>query len=147
MDNKEFRRIINQGIKTLNLKKVGAGWITELNETIIGVILRKSGYGNQYYLILKVNIGTNEKIDKEWLKHDVADVLLSIDSENKECFDLENAMFDIERESKLKELMVVNLRMKIEKLSTKKGIVEMFENEGLFLLPNTKEKLSIKNKK
>lgn len=147
MDSKDFRKIIDKDLQEIGLQSKWDAWIKETEETTIALILRKSGYSNSYYLRIKINISDKEniksEIDKNWIKHDIADVLLSFDSDYLDLFDLENDLIDDERKNMLNEILNSNLKELIGKLSTKNGIIDYAQKDKLFLLPNAKNKLGI----
>ncbi len=147
MDSKIFRNIIDKYSQEIGFQRKWNAWIKETEETTIALILRKSGYSNSYYLRIKINLSDSEnikpEIDKNWIKHDVADILLSFDSNHLDLFDLENNLSDDTRENDLQEIFRTELKQLIEKLSSKKRIMERAKKEGMFLLPYTKSKLGL----
>ncbi len=146
MENKIFKSIVDENIKKIGFEKKLGAWLKETQETIIALILRKSGYSNYYYLRIKVNIKPfNEEIDKEWIKHDIADILFSFDSDHKILFNLENNLNDQDRQQKLISTIQNVLKEICLNLSSKDRIIELAKKKEVFLLPYTKEKLGIIN--
>jgi hypothetical protein len=147
MDRKIFRNIIDKYSQEIGFQRKWNAWIKETNETTIALILRKSGYSNSYYLRIKINLSDSEnikpEIEKNWIKHDIAEILLSFDSNHLDLFDLENNLSDDSRENDLQEIFHSELKQLIERLSTKKGIIEWSKMENMFLLPYTKRKLGL----
>lgn len=147
MDSKTFRNIIDKNSQEIGFLSKWNAWIKESDETTIALILRKSGYSNSYYLRIKINLADSEnikpEIDKNWIKHDVAEILLSFDSNHLDLFDLENNLSDDTRENDLNEIFRTELKQLIKKLSSKSGIIEWAKKEDMFLLPYTKSKLGL----
>jgi len=108
MDSKNFRKIIDTYLQEIGFLRKWNAWIKETEETTIALILRKSGYSNSYYLRIKINLTDSENIkpviDKGWIKHDVADILLSFDSNHQDLFDLDNDIIDDKRKNKLEKI-------------------------------------------
>ncbi len=147
MDSKTFRNIIDKNSQEIGFLSKWNAWIKESDETTIALILRKSGYSNSYYLRIKINLSDSEnikpEIDKNWIKHDVAEILLSFDSNHLDLFDLENNIRDETREIKLQEIFLTELKQLTERLSSKSGIIDWVKKEKVFLLPYTKSKLGL----
>lgn len=145
MDSKIFKNKIEKNLKNLSFEKFKTSFFKESNDSIIFIILRKSGYSNKYYFRVKVNLKPlNSDFDKtEFIKHDIAEIMLSLDSENLEIFDLDNNMSDDKRNHEIENFFQINLKSWFRILFHKDKIIEQFENNNLFLLPYTKAKLGL----
>ena len=146
MESKEFKKLIDDYSEQLNLEKYNTAYFKESEDSIVFLILRKSGYSTKYYLRLKTQIKPFgvEFDKKEFIKHDVSDVILSLDSEAPELFDLERHFLDNERSKKLKQFFDKNVKNWIDIMLSKKSIINKFNQENMFLLPYTKSKLGLK---
>lgn len=129
----------------LNFEKLKTAFFRESDDTLVFLIPRKSGYSNSYYLRLKVSLKPAEKnFDKiEFIKHDVGDIMMSIDVDNKELFDLENDLTDVERTAKLEVFFKTNVDLWVNNMLSKRKIVELHQKENFFLLPYAKSKLGL----
>lgn len=145
MEVKFFKNLIVENCKNLKLEKFKTSFYYESNDSIIFIILRKSGYSTKYYLRIKTEIKPFENnFDKaEFIKHDICDILLSLDSENPEIFDLENNVSDNERTEKINLFFKNNVTKWIKILEDKEKIKSEFTKNNFFLLPYTKQKLGL----
>ena len=146
METKKFKALIERNSGKINLEKCYTAFCSESKDSIVFLILRKSGYSNKYYLRLKAAIKPLENgfEKKEYIKHDVGEIILSIDSESPELFDLGYEMADSERAVKLDEFFANRVQQWIKVLLSKDSIIDKFTQDDLFLLPYTKQKLGLK---
>lgn len=91
-----FKNLVYENCLKLNLEKFKTSYFRESKDSITFLILRKSGYSTKYYLRLKTVLKPLENSfeKSEFIKHDISDIMLSIDSEKPEIFDLENNIPD-----------------------------------------------------
>ncbi|MEP6262828.1 MAG: hypothetical protein ABJ092_14725 [Gillisia sp.] len=146
MESKDFKELIERNFQKLNLEKYKTSYYSESEDSIVFLILRSSGYSNKYYLRLKTELKPLEKEfdKKEFIKHDISDILLSLDSESPEIFDLENQLPDYERREKVEEFFSNNVAKWISSMLSKTSILDKHNQENLFLFPYTKLKLGLK---
>ena len=146
MEIKDFKNLFEYNCKNLNLEKFKTTFFSESNDSLVFLILIKSKYSNKYYLRIKTQIKPLENGFKkeEFIKHDISNILISIDSECFEIFDLENQMTDVERIQKMEVFFTNNVTNWIKIFSNKISIIEKFTEDNLFLLPYTKSKLGMK---
>ena len=145
MEPKGFKELIKRNLQNLQLTKYKSAYYAESEESIVFLILRRSGYSNKYYLRLKTEIKPLENsFDKEdFIKHDVSDILLSLDSKSPEIFDLENDLTDSERGKKMQDFFDHTVKKYIKTMLSKKSIHDKQKQENLVLLPSTKTKLGL----
>ena len=146
MESKEFRELIERNSKKLQLEKYKTTYYTESADSIVFLILVKSNYSKNYYLRLKTEIKPLEKDfdKKDFIKHDISDILVSLDSESPEIFDLENHLTDFERGEKMNKFFANNVEHWIKAMLSKESIIEKTKKENMVLLPYTKSKLGQK---
>ena len=146
MESKDFRELIERNSKKLQLEKYKTTYYTESADSIVFLILVKSNYSKNYYLRLKTEIKPLEKDFKkeDFIKHDISDILVSLDSESPEIFDLENHLTDFERGEKMNEFFTNNVEQWIKAMLSKESIIEKSNKKDLVLLPYTKSKLGLK---
>ncbi|APS40158.1 MULTISPECIES: hypothetical protein [unclassified Salegentibacter] len=146
MQSKEFKKLVESNSQKLNLEKYKTAFYAESEDSIVFLILRRSGYSSKYYLRLKTEIKPfkNDLDKEEFVKHDIADILLSLDSESPEIFDLENSLTDSERSEKMENFFTTTVKEWINNMLSKKSISDKHNYENLFLLPYTKSKLGFK---
>ncbi|PKD20001.1 hypothetical protein APR41_15110 [Salegentibacter salinarum] len=146
MESKDFRELIERNSKKLQLEKYKTTYYTESADSIVFLVLIKSNYSKNYYLRLKTEIKPLEKdFNKEdFIKHDISDILVSLDSESPEIFDLENHLTDFERGEKMNKFFANNVEQWIKAMLSKESIIEKSNKEDLVLLPYTKSKLGLK---
>ena len=145
MENKIFKQLIETNARKLNFEKLKTAFVRESDDALVFLIPRKSGYSNLYYLRLKVALKPAEKnFDKfEFIKHDVGDIMMSIDLDNKELFDLENDLTDVERTERVEIFFKSNVDLWVNNMLSKKRIVELHQKENFFLLPYAQSKLGL----
>lgn len=145
MENKVFKQLIEANSKKLKFAKFKTSFFRESEDAQVFLIPRKSGYSNYYYLRLKVVLKPIEQdFDKnEFIKHDVADILLSLDSDNRELFDLENELSDPERTRKMEDFFSNAVDLWVNRMLSKKDIIDLHHNGNFFVLPYTMEKLGL----
>ena len=116
MELKIFRELIDRNFQKLQLEKYKTSYYRESADSIVFLILVKLNYSKKYYLRLKAEIKPLEKdFDKEdFIKHDISDVLMSLDSESPEIFDLENNLTDSERREKMNQFFADNVEQWIK---------------------------------
>ena len=141
MESKDFRELIERNSKKLQLEKFKTTYYIESADSIVFLILVKSNYSKKYYLRLKTEIKPLEKdFDKEdFIKHDIADILVSLDSESPEIFDLENNLTDFERSEKMNQFFADYVEQWIKAMLSKESIIDKYNKEDLFLLPYTNQ--------
>jgi len=145
METKKFKEIFEENCRKLNLEKFKTSFFIESEDSIIFLILRKSGFSKKYYLRVKVALKPIESnFEKaEFIKHDISEIFLSLETESPEIFDLENQLLDSERLIKMQSFFLKNVENWIKILSSKSLIIENFNKEKLSLLPYTKNKIGV----
>lgn len=145
MGTNEFRKLFEDNCKRINLEKFKTSFYIESNDSIVFLILRKSSYSSKYYLRIKTNLKPIENnFDKnEFIKHDISDIILSIDSLSPEIFNLENQLNDFDRNKKMFDFYSNEVDMWIQIFLNKNSIIEYHKKGNLFLLPHTKTKLNL----
>ncbi len=145
MENKHFKKLIEENAKKIGFQKLKTSFFKESDDTLVFLIPRKSGYSNSYYLRLKVEIKPIEyNFDfSEYIRHDVGDIIMSIDTDMRELFDLENDLADSERIEKMEEFFKGKVDSLVKIMLSKEKIIESRQNDNLFILPNTKTKLGL----
>lgn len=148
MDTKEFKNNFNRIALQSGFKSEFGAWFKESDECVLTLILRKSSYSKLYYLRIKLNLkdafGQIFQREKEWVKHDVANVMIGPSKEFTEIFDLENDLTDHSRIEKMEELFLTEIIPLTNKILTRKGIIELNTSGQLFLLPAVKDELNLK---
>jgi len=145
MENKHFKKLIEENIKKIGFQKLKTAFFKESDDTLVFLVPRKSGYSNLYYLRLKVELKPIEYnfVFSEYIRHDVADILMSIDTDMRELFDLENDLVDSERIEKMEEFFKGKVDTLVSIMLSKEKIINLSQNDDLFILPNTKTKLGL----
>lgn len=148
MDTKEFKKAFNDfALKNGFATEFGA-WFKESEECVLALILRKSSYSKLYYLRIKVSFkqayGRTFKKEKDWVKHDVADIMQGPSNDFQDLFDLENNLTDRQRLEKMAKLFLNHINPLTNKILTREGIIALHNTEDLFLLPAVKEELGLK---
>ena len=147
MESKEFKPLFDKIARNNNFEKAFGGWFKESKECIAVLDLQKSNYGNYYQLLIKIYVqGFFDRTyfkNKDLVKKDTGHIFSSETKEYKEVFNFENSMSDDDRRIKLEILFQNHILPFVDKTSTKLGIIKMYENEGLFLIPNVKKELGI----
>jgi hypothetical protein len=147
MDTKNFKKVFNDIALDNGFQNNFGAWFKESDETVIALILRKSNFSRLYYLRIKVNLkhayGQRFNKDKEWVKHDVADLMLGIGKEYDDLFDLEKEIKEEERVERLGELFSNVINQMTDKALTRNGIIELYKRNDLFLLPAVKKELGL----
>ena len=145
MEIKNFRNEFDINCKKLNFKKFKSSYFLESSDTIIFILLIKSGYSKNYYFRIKTQIKPFEKNlnPTEFIQHDASDIMMSIESESPEIFDFENGLSGELRLEKLKYFFENNVANWVSILLNRQKIIEVFKNKKIFLLPNALEKLKI----
>src|SRR5690606_13432973 len=121
------------------------GFVLEGDDSAVFLILRRSAWSRYYYLRLKVELKPFEAdFDKlAYTKHDLGDVMMSLDSEHSELFDLENELSDPERTKRLDSFFDTIVKQWISDMLVKRRIIELHQSGRLSLLPFVKSKLGI----
>ena len=145
MENRLFKHLIEENVKKLGFEKLKTSFFKESEDALVFLIPRKSGYSNTYYLRMKVELKPiKADFDRyEFIKHDVANITMSVDGDNRELFDLENGITDLERTRLLEEFFKTKVAFWVNKMLNKESIIELYQKENFFLLPNTRSKLGI----
>ena len=147
MDIKEFKRIIDRIANKNKFEKAFNGWYKSSDESIITINLQKSSYGKNYYMNLKIYIqGIFAKqyvVTKELIKDDTGDIFLRQAKEYDLLFDLENTINQQERELRLEEMFKNYVIPITVKALRRDGIIELYREQKIFLLPAIKEYLKI----
>ena len=120
-------------------------WFKESTESILVLILVKSNFSRLYYLGIKVNLrhafGREFEKNKEWVKHDIANVLVGPSKEFDDLFDLEKEMPKDDRLKLMDRLFRTDIQRLTEKLLSREGIIELYKTGQIFLLPAVKVEL------
>ncbi|WP_228237629.1 hypothetical protein [Allomuricauda sp. M10] len=137
MEVKCFKNLVNENCIKLNLEKFKTSYFKDSKDSITFLILRKSGYSTKYYLRVKTVLKPLENsFDKsEFIKHDISDILLSLDSENPEIFDLENNISDNIRTEKINAFFQNNVNRWLKILENKETVKSEFTKNGFFYYP------------
>ena len=147
MDSKDFKKSFNYFAVYNGFAMEFGAWFKESEECVMALILRKSNYSRFYYLRIKVNLkqanGRTFKKEKDWIKHDVADILHGPSNDFQDLFDLENNLKDTLRLEKMEKLFLDQINPLTNKILTREGIIELHKTENLFLLPAVKEELGL----
>lgn len=147
MDSKEFKYFFDKIAQRHGFEKAFGGWFIESPECIAVLDLQKSNHGNYFQLLIKIYIqgmfGNIYTKNKDLVKKDIGDIFGSETKEYKDAFNFDNSMTDDERKSFLEQLFEKHVVPFVAKTSTRNGIIEMHEKEGLFLIPNVQKELGI----
>lgn len=144
MDNKIFKKIFNEIAVYNSFKPCCGGWFKESKESIIGLFLQKSSFGNNYYLNIKVFIqgsfGIYYEKSKD-LKFATSEILRRQPHEYNDVFDLELSLDDAFRKKKLEELFVNFVVPFTNKALSRRQILDLEKAKELVLLASVKEEL------
>lgn len=147
MDTKDFKKAFNEIATRHSFENLFGAWFKESSECILALILVKSDYSKLYYLRIKVNLknafGHTFKKEKEWVKHDIAHVMLGPGKEFADLFDLEKQMDDSERFKNLEVLFSTNIHRLVENALSRDGLIELYKTGDIFLLPAIKTELGV----
>ncbi len=147
MDSKEFRKLISDLAIYHGFKKKFGAWFKESNECIIALILRRSGYGNFYYLEIKINLkkafGKKYVIEKGWIKHGFAHVHGGVLPNDNYLLDLDNPIDDLTRFNKLADIFANYLNPFTDKALSRNGIIDLYCKNEISLLPAVKNELGL----
>lgn len=147
METKDFKKVFNEIAIENGFQSIFGAWFKESDESVIALILRKSNFSRLYYLRIKVNLksafGQVYEMDKEWVKHDIADIMLGPSPEYVDLFDLEKGIKDNGRIENLSRLFSNEINSLTEKVLTREGIIELHKKGDLFLLPAVKQELGL----
>jgi hypothetical protein len=145
--NKDFKILFNDFALNYGFSNKFGAWFKESDECIVALILRKSNYSNLHYLRIKVDLKNmfheNSEVNKEWVKHDIADVLYEMGKNFNSLFDLENPIDDAVRTQKLELLFIEFLSPLVAKMLSINGLLDLNQKGIIFLLPIVKEGLII----
>ncbi len=148
MEIKELKNIVDSNATKNGFEKLFGAWFKESSETIIALILVKSNYSQTYYLRIKVNLkkafGQTYTKDKDWVKHDIAHVLLQPDKKYNNYFDLTNTIKDLDRKEKIEELFFESIVPMTNLALTRQGLIELNKQGKLILFNTVKNELGIK---
>jgi len=150
MNNKDFK-IFFDGIAKINgFAKAFGGWFIESPETIVVLDLQKSNFGNYYQLIIKVYVqgvfGRTYVMSKDLVKKEIGNIRSGEPNEYSRIFDFENQLSPNDRRELLILLFDNHIRPFTEKALSRAGIIDMYQNENMFLLESIKGELGILNK-
>lgn len=147
MTSNEFKDMFNEVAIDHGFEKAYGGWLKESAECIAVLVLQKSNYGNYYQLIIKINIqgvfGTNYVKNKHLVKNEVGHIRSGEPKEYRQLFNLDSVMEASKRKEKLETLFSTHIVPFIDKTLTRRGIISMYQNEELFLLPAIKSELGL----
>lgn len=144
MDNISFKKLFNFIAKGNKFESSSGGWFKESNECIAALYLQKSRFGNYYDLNIKVFIqgsfGFIYNKNKE-LKYATSEILGRQPEEYKNAMDLECSMSDEMRKQMLEKLFIEFVVPFVDKMLSRKKIMQLNENKELFLLESVKREL------
>jgi len=147
METVDFKKKFNEIAVANGFQSVFGAWFKESDESVVALILRKSDFSRLYYLRIKVNLknafGQKFEKNKEWVKHDIAHVMTGPGQEYAAALDLENKIGEIERIDKLEQLFANEINKLTDKVLTRTGIIDLHNNDNLFLLPAIKKELGL----
>jgi hypothetical protein len=146
MEAKDFKKLFTEIAKKNGLVNEINALFKESDFALIALILRKSSYSKLFYLRIKVKLKTPGELfqeKKEWVKHDVSDILLGAEAKFNALFDLENQISDSERLNGLEDLFNTNLNELIKKTLDRDGLIELYKSGKLILQPAAKLKLGV----
>ncbi len=145
METKDFKKSFDDTATANGFEKQFGAWFKESTECIVCLILRKSNFSKLYYLRIKVNFrhayGLEFEKNKEWVKHDIADILVGPSREFDDLFDLEKEMPKDDRLKLMERLFGTDIHRLTEKLLYRDGIIELYKAGQIFLLPAVKLEL------
>jgi hypothetical protein len=125
------------------------GWFCQTDECIIVLDMQKSNFSNQFLLNIKIYIqgifGNTYTPDKNLVKKDIGDVFRRQPNEFNDVFDFENALTDSKRKERMEELFNSFIVPFLNKALFKKGILELYKNGDVFLLPAIEKYLKSDN--
>ncbi len=98
--------------------------------------------------LLYITVGRNRPTygrefdkNKEWVKHDIANILVGPSKEFDDLFDLEKEMPKDDRLKLMGRLFRTDIQQLTEKLLSREGIIELYKTGQIFLLPAVKVEL------
>lgn len=145
MENKDFKKLFGSIANEFGFESAFDGWFKESEECIMALGLQKSGYGNYYYLNIKIYIqgvfGKNYIKSKDLVKKNVGNIFRRQPKEYQAALNLEDSIGDDKRKQELQKLFSNFLVPFSEKALTKSGIRTLFESGEISLLPAVKEEL------
>jgi len=145
MDNKEFKQILNCTACKEGFKAAFGGWFRESNDCIVTLDLQKSGYGNYYYVNIKIYIhgvfNSHYSICKEIVKNDLGAFSTRPPKLYENILNLDLQMEDDERKLQLQTLFSDFITPFTDKALTLNGIKELVDKGQLLLLPAVKKEL------
>lgn len=148
MNNKEFKMHFDYVAKENGFEKAFGAWWKQTSESLVVLYLQKSNFGNYYDLLIKVffhGFFGNQYTKNKELISKTPSVLLGAPSEYNKLFDLDDPIEDQIRIVLLKKLFATSLVPKIIKAMTKDGVINMYHNKEIVLLPRIKELLGLKD--
>jgi hypothetical protein len=147
MDTKVFKDLFNGVAKKYGFAKEHSGWFKDSDECIAILELQKSKYSNLYYLNIKLFVqgifGLNYVKNKNLLNSGQEAVFTRSPKAFDETFNLENEIINEERLYKLDDLFKNHIDPLINESLTKQGIINLYLNNRLLLMPAVKKKLGI----
>ncbi len=145
METKDFKESFDDLAIAHGFERQFGAWFKESTECILGLILVKSNFSRLYYLRIKVNLrhafGREFEKNKEWVKHDIANILVGPSKEFDDLFDLEKEMSKDDRTKLMERLFSTDIQCLTEKLLYRDGIIELYKTGQIFLLPAIKVEL------
>lgn len=142
MDSKEFKIVFGEIAKENNYMKAFGGWYLESSECLAVLELQKSTYGDYYYLNIKIFIqGSFDRKyspTKELIKKPIGNITWQVIDD---VLDFDKPMNDDLRKEKLKELFKVTIIPFVNKLMTKRSIIEAESKGEIKLLSSVKKEL------
>ena len=145
METKDFKKAFDDIAIANGFEKHFGAWFKESTDCILGLILVKSNFSRLYYLRIKVNLrhayGREFEKNKEWVKHDIADILVGPSKEFDNLFDLEKEISKDDRLKLMERFFRTDIQRLTEKLLHRDGIIELYKTGQIFLLPAVKVEL------
>ncbi len=147
MEAIDFKKLFDEIAKESGFDRAYKGWFKESPEVILALDLQKSNFGNYYYLNIKLFIqgvfGHTYSKCKKLIKTDIGNIFLRQPDNYSNLLDLDTPLEDSDRKEGLRKLFGDFIVPFSNKTSSKKGVRELHEHEGLFILPAVKEELGI----
>jgi hypothetical protein len=129
LDYKRLLSFVHNIMKVNNFKRKSNSWYHEFDETIVVFNMQRSKFSALYYLNIGVNIkGIRKETDEnKFPKEYQCGFRIRLESNplyHLDYFNLDNAITDGDREKGIKTYFEEVVLKSINKLSTKKGIME-----------------------
>jgi len=147
MDSQEFKKVFSEIAIRHGFEQSFGALFKESNDCILALILRKSDYSNLYYLRIKVNLrsafGKSFVKNKEWVKHDIAHIILGVGNQYDDLFDLERLIDDLSRKRKIEELFIKDIIPLTENALSIRGLINSHNKGEVLLVPAIKAELGL----